>query len=542
MGAAICVISLLKPGKYFVRVVAFVTCGAAGAVTEAEAVPTDRGAAGRETPEREDSPYAFDAICADSFSAEVWGRRSSVLGADAGDFFRLADLVQALSGANASLQSVGGSATSSQTMSVSPQPKRQPGSLMDFFRNSTLVVSGLETMLPQLAAWSRSFARSFGVTTETTLYLSPPGTQALSLHNDKTDILALQAFGRKKWSVWDLHGALTVPNDSGLELTENPFRHVVTLSVEHAVPLDHLPRPAVEARMQPGGLLYLPRGALHVASTAGLTGSSAHLSIGILTQSFSYAIAAFHLSAEQEMRERIAGASWDTHRFRQALMRIVDDRVAGVEFRQSLPLGWVTSLVSSQSSCPWQTTRREVGESVKNTLETLVGRVMLEAPEPPDLPIRLSAGALDAVAGVFFHHLDKFDKEIEATLALTRVDDFQILEFPPSLHVLYIAWNVDDYGAGEVEVRFSWCGQKKARMVGVAWPASILPMLEVVATSTTLQMDLASLGAGSDPLPRIIFALELTKLPLNPPFRLLPRSKASEFRPLRDPDCGRSDL
>ena len=65
------------------------------------------------------------------------------------------------------------------------------------------------------------------------------------------------------------------------------------------------------------------------------------------------------------------------------------------------------------------------------------------------------------------------DKEIEATLALTRVDDFQILEFPPSLHVLYIVWSVDDYGAGEVEVRFSWCGQKKARMVGVSWPASI---------------------------------------------------------------------
>ena len=101
-------------------------------------MPTQRGAAAKETLEREDLPYAFDVICADSFSTELWGRRSSVLSAEAGDLFRLADLVQVLSGASASLQSVGGSATSSHTTSVSPQPKRQPGDLdsLDSFPRS----------------------------------------------------------------------------------------------------------------------------------------------------------------------------------------------------------------------------------------------------------------------------------------------------------------------------------------------------------------------------------------------------------------------
>jgi ribosomal protein L16 Arg81 hydroxylase len=281
---------------------------------------------------QDETPYGFAKLCASSFADENWADKTLLVesaGADVGSIFDLADLVELLIASNGSVTVTGGTAKDGRTVSVSPQPQRKKGSIMDFFRNSTIAFSAIETQLPRLAAWSRTFARAFGITSEVNLYLTPPGAQAFSVHNDRQEVLAAQVHGQKTWKVWDLKG-LELPDEIMLEPAIAPFRHTVSLITSGAASLDAFPPASLDVSLQPGALLYVPRGSLHVASTAGVsTQPSLHLTIGILTQSFSYAIAAFHMAAEGLLKDAIAQAGWDLHRFRQNIMKLADHKHEG---------------------------------------------------------------------------------------------------------------------------------------------------------------------------------------------------------------------
>jgi hypothetical protein len=499
------------------------------------------------SPVRNDTPFAFDVLCKQDFLIDIWATRSSLLDSSVipvHELFNTADLVELLR--RDDFQVVGGTLVD-DTTSVSVQPTRRPGSKMEFFRNATLIVSGLESKLPRLALWSSHMASSLGVTSDISMYLTPSSTQALSVHNDKQDTVAVQAFGSKSWKIWDTH-EFRERKDIDLDIVEHPFRHVVALAANHGVPLEAFPKPTVEAKLTPNAIVYIPRGALHVASTANATVSSVHLSIGAWTQSSSYAIALFHLAAEAPLRDAILSAGWTIHHFRQTLMRIVDDKTEGIDFRKSLPLGWLQSLdPNNQTSCADLAANSEMEkvakESIRSMLEvipSLVRRVFLRSPAPPsDFP-RITDGSLRPVAAVFDQHLSKHTDDLKAAASLSRTPLPEILEFPPDVFISYIAWGVDPYGAGEVDVRFSWCTRpvEEQGMAKALWPAGVLPMLQKLAASNTSRMNITDLGNGADVIPSYIFATELTRLPLDPPFRLVPQgSVGRKFSRQRSPDC-----
>lgn len=506
--------------------------------------------------EREDRSelFALQALCSEGFAAEAWGAHTTKLlptVAAVRNMFDLADLAELLRGAYSSLQVVGGTAATGRTASVSPQPVRRKGHLMDYFRNATLTLARIETKLPRLAAWSRAFASHFGVSSEINLFLTPPGAQALSLHNNRQDVFVVQVLGDKAWKVWDLPG-LNVPAEFGIEPVLHPFRHTVSVQPDRPIPLAALPTPSLETGLKRGSTLYIPRGSLQVASTAGTgrASSSLHLSFNALTQSFSYAIAVFHLAAEDDVKSIMLAVGWDLHRFRQSLMRIVDEKTEGVPFRQSLPLGWAP-LVSSEgeATCLRAAGRRPDGQSTRvltesrDVLETLLNRVFLEAPKQPPPRVTLSDAALRNVAAVFAEKVAKFHQDLAPVSLLPRAENIGTLELPPSLTVAFVAWGLDEYGAGEIEARFSWCGRSTEGMARVLWPAGVLPMLDVVSSSPTRLLDIAELSPGTDPVPKLIFALELTQLALDPPIRIRPRvDKAVSRADARLPDCGRGEL
>jgi len=478
---------------------------------------------------------------------DVWATRSSLLDSSVilvTELFNTADLVELLR--RDDNQVVGGTLVD-DTTSVSVQPTRRPGSTMEFFRNATLLVTGLESKLPRLAAWSSHLASSHGVSSEISMYLTPRGAQALSVHNDKQDIVAVQVFGSKSWKIWDTN-EFRDRQDIDLDIVEHPFRHVVALAAHQGVPLEAFPKPSVEATVGPNELLYIPRGALHVAATARAIESSVHLSIGALTQSASYAIALFHLAAEPPLRDAILSAGWTIHHFRQTLMRIVDDKSEGIDFRKSLPLAWLQSLdPNNQTSCAaWLSTgdtEQTSKESIRSMLEvipSLVRRVFLRSPAPPsDFP-RITDSSLRPVASVFNEHLIKHREDLKPAASLIRTPLPEILEFPPDVFISYIAWGVDPYGAGEVDVRFSWCTRpvEEQGMAKALWPAGVLPMLQKLAASNTSRMNITDLGKGADVIPSYIFAIELTRLPLDPPFRLVPQGPMGrKFSRQRNPDC-----
>lgn len=94
---------------------------------------------------------------------------------------------------------------------------------------------------------------------EAFFFVTPAGGQGLAVHRDDADVFVLQAAGRKTWYV---HDAPTVANWSPGELPDD----------------ERSPR-LLHSVLDPGSVLYVPRGFAHRAVGAG--GLSAHLSLTI---------------------------------------------------------------------------------------------------------------------------------------------------------------------------------------------------------------------------------------------------------------------
>lgn len=497
---------------------------------------------------RDALPNAGDAaLCGAEFAAESWGQRSSLFASveeAVGSFPALSqgDLAALLLDANLPLQAVGGAAA--RPASVSPQPSPRRGSILHFFRNATLTLNAIEARSPRLARWSRAFAEVFGVSCRVDVSISPHGTQALSVHSDQQDLLAVQAFGEQAWKAWDVveEGPQLLPKDSGLDVVVAPFRHTVSFA-PGAPGLDAMAAPSTDAVLEPGRALYVPRGSLHVSSTAGLQTSSVHLVVGFQTQSFSYALAVFHAAAEPEVGNAILAAGWDLHRFRQEAMRLVDRKDEGVDFRRSLPLGWARWACASRgSSACGGAEAQALRADVRTKLSRLIGRVLRAAPAPPEAPPRISDATCCSIAAVFERHLLKFQDGLSQTAAVFQEPaGVDAVVLPRGLHVAYAAWGVDGYGRGVLEVRLSWCDPAAGEPLVVRWPASMLPMLQVVAASPRRRIALADFGPEADAVPKLLFAIELARLPLLFPIELssgIHRGDAlSHPDDVRDPDC-----
>lgn len=99
-------------------------------------------------------------------------------------------------------------------------------------------------------------------------YITPPQSQGFADHYDVHDVFVLQTSGRKRWVIHD-------------PVLEAPLRHHPWVErradVEEAARRD----PVIDVTLEPGDLLYLPRGTIHAASTFGEI--SSHVTIGIHT-------------------------------------------------------------------------------------------------------------------------------------------------------------------------------------------------------------------------------------------------------------------
>ncbi|MDH6707365.1 hypothetical protein P3T27_004102 [Kitasatospora sp. MAA19] len=94
---------------------------------------------------------------------------------------------------------------------------------------------------------------------EAFFFVTPAGGQGLAVHRDDADVFVLQVAGRKTWYV---HDAPTVADWSPGELPDD----------------EHSPR-LLHSVLEPGSVLYVPRGYAHRA--VGAAGLSAHLSLTI---------------------------------------------------------------------------------------------------------------------------------------------------------------------------------------------------------------------------------------------------------------------
>jgi bifunctional lysine-specific demethylase and histidyl-hydroxylase NO66 len=128
-------------------------------------------------------------------------------------------------------------------------------------QGATLVLQGLHRYHPPVTALCDELEEGLGHPVQANAYLTPPGSRGLNVHHDTHDVLALQTHGRKHWVVHE--PAVVAP------LPSQPW------SSER-----HTPGPLVlDTRLEPGDVLYLPRGAPHAAETVGEV--SLHLTLGV---------------------------------------------------------------------------------------------------------------------------------------------------------------------------------------------------------------------------------------------------------------------
>lgn len=140
---------------------------------------------------------------------------------------------------------------------------------------ATLVLQGLHRSFAPIAAFCRDLERTLTHPVQANAYLTPPVAQGLDLHEDPHDVFAVQTYGTKRWVVH--------PPDGG-----EPW----------------------DLHLEPGDVLYLPRGTRHAAQTVGEP--SLHLTLGIRT------------------------VTW-----RQLVERAVAEAVAtGDDLDRPLPAGW----------------------------------------------------------------------------------------------------------------------------------------------------------------------------------------------------------
>lgn len=152
-----------------------------------------------------------------------------------------------------------------------------------YARGSSFRVMGMERFWPGARDVACGLAQRLGCPVAANLYATPPGARGAPRHYDNHDVLVLQLAGRKRWLVYE-------------PVVELPLAHVPPLAFEERgaelkyarggpkkgraqIEDEEVGAPPRELTLEPGDLLYLPRGYVHEARTEGE--ASAHLTMGL---------------------------------------------------------------------------------------------------------------------------------------------------------------------------------------------------------------------------------------------------------------------
>jgi JmjC domain len=116
-----------------------------------------------------------------------------------------------------------------------------------FRRGATIVLQGLHRYHEPLTRFCRELELELGHACQVNAYVTPAGARGLALHADPHDVFVLQTFGRKRWEL-------------------------------HAAPAE-AEREPIDATIQSGDCVYLPKGTTHAAWAQ--DSISGHLTVGV---------------------------------------------------------------------------------------------------------------------------------------------------------------------------------------------------------------------------------------------------------------------
>ncbi|MFC0358228.1 cupin domain-containing protein [Kytococcus schroeteri] len=161
-----------------------------------------------------------------------------------------------------------------------------------FAGGSTIVLQGLHRTWRPIAEFARRLGEDLRHPVQVNAYITPPQNQGFSAHYDVHDVFVLQVHGTKHWTLHE-------------PVIEHPLRDqpwdTVREQVAHRTAHED---PVVDTVLEPGDVLYLPRGTIHAAAALG--GISAHLTIGVHTWTPDHVAGAALEAARARLRQEPA--------------------------------------------------------------------------------------------------------------------------------------------------------------------------------------------------------------------------------------------
>ncbi|MBB5851321.1 cupin domain-containing protein [Amycolatopsis umgeniensis] len=136
-----------------------------------------------------------------------------------------------------------------------------------FAEGATIVVQALHRTWPSIIDFTTGLTEELGHPAQVNAYITPPSSQGFSAHYDVHDVFVLQLAGRKHWKV---HAPVHPDPLRGQPWSDHAVA-VATRARDDA--------PIVDEVLEPGDVMYLPRGWLHSATALGEV--SAHLTVGV---------------------------------------------------------------------------------------------------------------------------------------------------------------------------------------------------------------------------------------------------------------------
>jgi ribosomal protein L16 Arg81 hydroxylase len=158
------------------------------------------------------------------------------------------------------------------------------GTVADLFdKGATIRVRAIERFFEPLGELCRNLEEELASPVRVNLYCTPANSRGFNLHFDTHEVFVLQLLGRKLWQVFEPTTPLPLEFVPPLPFEDDrpALKRIRGGRKEAQGDIDEteLGGPAIEALMEPGDCLYLPRGFVHQANT--LEEPSVHLTIGV---------------------------------------------------------------------------------------------------------------------------------------------------------------------------------------------------------------------------------------------------------------------
>eukprot|EP00929_Paragymnodinium_shiwhaense_P091618 TRINITY_DN51530_c0_g1_i1.p1 TRINITY_DN51530_c0_g1~~TRINITY_DN51530_c0_g1_i1.p1 ORF type:complete len:501 (-),score=69.47 TRINITY_DN51530_c0_g1_i1:419-1921(-) len=160
------------------------------------------------------------------------------------------------------------------------EQQKEGDPFLHYLQGSSLVVNTADRFHPVLAQLCRELTQKYFFHTFCVAYMTPAHSQAVRAHNDCQDVIIAQLHGSKRWRLYKSSAALIYPEEM----------------LGKAAPIARKLPVAQEFTLQPGDVLYMPRGLIHEACAQ--SEASCHVTVTIPSGELNYGVAATELLRE----------------------------------------------------------------------------------------------------------------------------------------------------------------------------------------------------------------------------------------------------